>query len=271
MRTYDSVICDVDGVLIDVSRSFTAAVVDAVEEASGSSRFTPAEVRILKESPGFNDDWHVAVAGGAWVRFFKTTPMEEFVAAIEAAGGGLAGLASLTDVPPATQFFGLMTRLAQEAYGGLDACESLYGFTPETIKQRGRMLAERPLPGAKNLRRHVQRLGIVSGRSSAEMVFAADMLGWSLSPDLVALSDDPALNKPNPEKLLAICALLGSERVVYAGDSLDDYELIRNAREPFPGQIDFAGIGPVRPAWNDAELQCTNIEELLTVIEGYDD
>ena len=63
MRSYDTVICDVDGVLIDVSRSFTAAAIDAVKSATGSDLFTGKEVLRLKGIRGFNDDWHVAVAG----------------------------------------------------------------------------------------------------------------------------------------------------------------------------------------------------------------
>ncbi len=115
MRSYDTVICDVDGVLIDVSRSFSAAAVDAVYAATNSRQFTSAEVQMLKASRGFNNDWHVAIAGGAWVSFTLSTPFDEFVSAIEEAGGGLAGLSSLSEVQLSADFIALLTRLAQEA------------------------------------------------------------------------------------------------------------------------------------------------------------
>jgi len=96
---------------------------------------------------------------------------------------------------------------------------------------------------------------------------AANILGWSLPASLLALSDDLALNKPNPDKLLAICALLQSRQTIFVGDSRDDYELVQNAKKDFPGRIDFAGIGPNSPPWNAGGLQFDSIEHLLTEIE----
>ena len=267
MRSYDTVICDVDGVLIDVSRSFTAAAIDAVKSATGSDLFTGKEVLRLKGIRGFNDDWHVAVAGAAWVRYLPAMPFAQFTAVIEKAGGGLDGIAALPQVALTADFIATVTRLAKEAYGGLEACKRLYGLEPQTIRQAGRFLDERPLPGAVDIRERVKRLGIVSGRSKNEMTLATNMLGWSLPASLLALSDDLALNKPNPKKLLAICALMKSEQIIYAGDSRDDYELVQNAKNKFQGRIDFAGIGPTRPPWNVGGLQFESIAQLLTEIE----
>ena len=216
---------------------------------------------------GFNDDWHVAIAGAAWVRYIPAMPFAHFIAAIENSGGGLDGIAALPAVALTADFITTVTRLAQEAYGGLEACKRLYGFEPKTIRQAGRFLEEQPLPGAVKIRERVKRLGIVSGRSRPEMAFAAEMLGWALPPELLALGDDTALNKPHPDQLLAICERLGGERVIYAGDSRDDYDLVLNAKKNFPGQIDFAGISPIRPPWNAGGLQFESIEHLLTEIE----
>lgn len=271
MRTFDTIICDVDGVLIDVSGSFTAAAIDAVKSATQSDLFTSAEVRQLKGARGFNNDWHVAVAGAAWARYVPAWPFARFVTAIEESGGGLDGVAALLDVALTSDFIDTVTRLAQEAYGGLEACERLYDFEPETIRQAGRFLDEQPLPGAVEIRARVKRLGIVSGRNKNEMALASDTLGWSLPEGLMALFDDPELNKPNPKNLLAICALLESNQTLYAGDSRDDYELVKNATREFPEKIVFAGIGPRRPPWNTGGLQFKSMEHLLSEIEVYND
>ena len=61
--TVDAIIFDVDGVLLDTSESYTAAAVEAVSVATGSDRFTTREVAQLKAIKGFNNDWHVALAG----------------------------------------------------------------------------------------------------------------------------------------------------------------------------------------------------------------
>jgi len=271
MRAFDTVICDVDGVLIDVSGSFTAAAIDAVKTATDSDLFTSAEVLQLKGARGFNNDWHVAVAGAAWARYVPALPFTRFVTAIEESGGGLAGVAALPDVALTSEFIDMVTRLAQEAYGGLEACKRLYGFEPETIRQAGRFLDEQPLPGAVAIRARVKRLGIVSGRSKNEMALASNMLGWSLPEGLMALFDDPKLIKPNPENLLAICTLLESKQTLYAGDSRDDYELVRNATRALPEKIVFAGIGRQRQPWNSGGLQFKNMQHLLSEIEVRND
>ncbi len=165
MRSYDTVICDVDGVLIDVSQSFSAAAVTAANIATNSDRFTMVEALQLKGIRGFNDDWHVAIAGAAWVRYMPAMPFAHYITAIENSGGGLDGIAALPAVALTADFITTVTRLAQDAYGGLEACKRLYGFEPKTIRQAGRFLEERPLPGAVNIRERVKRLGIVSGRS----------------------------------------------------------------------------------------------------------
>lgn len=271
MKVYDTVICDVDGVLIDVSHSFTAAAIDAVKAATGSDRFGIPEVRQLKGIPGFNDDWHVAVAGAAWATWVPFMPFDQFAAMIEAAGGGLAGLAEIPGIQLTVQMTESIIRLAQEAYGGLDNCNLLYGFVPATIKQSGRFNDELPMPGAVEIHGSIARLGIVSGRNEAEMALAIDTLGWTVAEGRIALAGDPALNKPDPERLLAICSLLGSNNVIYAGDSRDDYDLIQNARRHFSGQIDFACIAVDNPTWNNSDACYSNLQVLMNNIEVYND
>ncbi|MQY62735.1 MAG: hypothetical protein GH143_00240, partial [Calditrichaeota bacterium] len=174
--TYDAVIFDVDGVLVDVRRSFTAAAVDAVTEATGSRRFTEDEVRQLKFIRGFNNDWHVAVAGAAWVRFCGHLSFPEFTREVDRYGGGLEGLRHVVGSDLTVDFEAHLTRLAQEAYGGTTACWRLYGLEPDTIRQPGRWQEEVPLLSAEDARLIAPRAGIVTGRSAAEMELAFQLL-----------------------------------------------------------------------------------------------
>ena len=91
---YDAIIFDVDGVLVDTRRSFTFAAVDAVAADTGSHSFTANEAGQLKTILGFNNDWHVAIAGAAWVRYQGQKPFADFACGIEQHGGGLPGLKS---------------------------------------------------------------------------------------------------------------------------------------------------------------------------------
>jgi len=267
VSTYDAIIFDMDGVLLDTSLSFTLAAVDAAREATGTERFTAREVQALKAIRGFNNDWHVAVAGGAWAAFRPEVSFAAFARQINAAGGGLAGLRTVMGPDLNGNFEMRLTQLAQEAYGGLTACPRLYGFEPQTIRQPGRWRAETPLlsPGlAESLG---SRKGIVSGRSQAEMELAFELLGWRLSPERVAVSDDPAFDKPNPVKLLGILGRMGSRRTLFVGDAWDDLELARNAREKSRLEIDFAYVGPAPCPWPEVEMIYPDVSTLLKTVE----
>ncbi len=265
--TYDAVIFDVDGVLVDVRRSFTAAAIDAITEATGSRRFTEEEVRQLKYIRGFNNDWHVAIAGAAWVRFCGDLSFPEFAQGVDRHGGGLDGLRLVVGSDLTAEFEAQLTRLAQEAYGGTTACWRLYGFEPDTIRQPGRWQEEVPLLSAEDARRIAPRAGIVTGRSAAEMELAFQLLGWRLAAEQVAVSDDPARDKPDPAKLASILQYLGSEKALLAGDGRDDLELAANARASTGKEVDFCYIGNSPAPWPRVEHIFPSVHEMLNHIE----
>ncbi len=263
---YDAVIFDVDGVLVDTRRSFTAAVVDAVTADTGSKRFTEKEAGQLKAIKGFNSDWHVAVAGAAWVRYQSQLPFADFAGSIEEQGGGLPGLKSLVGESLSAEFQARLTRLGQEAYGGTTACRRLYGFEPVTTRQPGRWRAEVPLLSPERAAPIASRAGIVTGRNAAEMSLAFELLGWRLPDEQVAVSDDPAFDKPHPANLMAILQRLGSRKAILAGDSRDDLELVNNARQKGVA-VDFSLIG-TRPApWPWDGHMFPSVDKMLNRIE----
>ena len=265
--TYDAVIFDVDGVLVDVRRSFIAAAVDAVTTATGSRRFTEEEVRQLKSIRGFNNDWHVAIAGAAWVRLCGDRYFPEFAREVDRQGGGLEGLRRVVGSDLTIDYEAHLTRLAQEAYGGITVCRRLYGFEPVTIRQPGRWREEVPLLSAEEAGRIAPRVGIVTGRSLAEMELAFQLLGWRLPTEQVAVSDDPARDKPDPARLAAILQHLVSEKALLAGDSRDDLELAANARASIGKEVDFCYIGNSPVPWPRVELSFPSVNEMLNHIE----
>lgn len=58
------IIFDVDGVLVDVSRTFHRCTVETVRHFTGR-RVRPAEIHRWKNRSGFNDDWRLTTA---WIR-----------------------------------------------------------------------------------------------------------------------------------------------------------------------------------------------------------
>ncbi len=112
----------------------------------------------------------------------------------------------------------------------------------------------------------ISRAGIVPGRSAAEMALAFELLGWRLPDEQVAVSDDPAFDKPNPAKLAAILQRLGSRIAILAGDSRDDLELVNNARQKGLA-VDFAFIGHQRAPWSWDGPMFPSVDIMLNQIE----
>jgi phosphoglycolate phosphatase-like HAD superfamily hydrolase len=268
--SYDAIIFDVDGVLIDTSRSFTAAAVDAVQVATGSTRFTKYEVQALKSIRGFNNDWHVAIAGAVWIRFTDEMSFDEFARLVDRANGGLGGLRHVAGSELVADLEDRLTRLAQEAYGGTTACHRLYGFEPVTIIRPGRWREEIPLLSPERARAIASMAGIVTGRNDSEMELAFQLLRWRLPAQQVGCSTIPALDKPNPTRLLAILEFLGSKKAVYAGDGRDDLELVLNASRQ-GAEVDFCYIGSASSPWPGVSLAHPTATDMLDNIEVYNE
>jgi phosphoglycolate phosphatase-like HAD superfamily hydrolase len=240
--SYDAFIFDLDGVLLDTRKSFIAAATTAVACFTGTRLFTAKEATRLKAIPGFNNDWHVAIAGAAWVIYFATEDFQTYLDQLDRLGGGLQSLEQR--VPELTETFQeQLVRLTKEAYGGTTACGRLYGFEPQSIVVPGYWQTETPLVTPEQLQPYLRRAGMVTGRMKAELELGFERLGWSLPEAVVAWSDDPALDKPNPAKLTRIIENLGAQAPVYIGDTRDDLELVRNYRRRTGRPLDFCLVG----------------------------
>ncbi len=242
---YDAFIFDMDGVLLDTGRSFVAAAVEAVAYATGENTFTLDEVLLLKTIPGFNNDWYVAAAGACWIEYLPEMTFETYLGKLEKLGGGLEALVKL--VPEFNSaYLERLTRLTMEAYGGTTACRKLYGFDPENIIVPGYWLTESPLVTPEQIKPVLNKAGVVSGRAKGELELGFERLGWSLPDTLVAWSDDPDLDKPNPSKLIRIVERLGADKPVYVGDTRDDLELVKNYRRLTRRDMDFCLVGNLK-------------------------
>src|SRR5437588_1616563 len=127
----DTVISDVDGVLVDVSESTRACLVRSVERAqrlAGASRVwipTPADVQTLKLAGGFNDDLIAAVGLTAIAAAGLTHELGAISSTAARHGGGLAGLAC-AGVKTSGVDGDLMERIYDEYYWGASAFREIY-------------------------------------------------------------------------------------------------------------------------------------------------
>ncbi|HEV7466990.1 MAG TPA: HAD family hydrolase [Candidatus Dormibacteraeota bacterium] len=248
----DTVVLDVDGVLVDVGPSFREAVrhtVATVQRLMGLERvWTPsqAEIADLKRAGGFNDDIHSSIALAAVGAGGAATRLPALLTAVEAAGGGLAGLRAVAPDLPRVDG-ALCVRIFDEHYWGAVRFRAVFGEEPRhVIAAAGLVEAERPLVGADLPRRlretaAVRRVALITGRHPAELDAALDLLGWSPA-DLDAVVTGDHLRKPDPACLDRVLGACGSSAAVYAGDVRDDWELVRRHRAERPGGPAVRGV-----------------------------
>ena len=248
----DALIFDIDGVLLDVTRSFPEVIRRAVftgwERFCGGRSDAPGyhegHERVLKRHGAFNDDYDIA-----WT-----------LLSMAAASG--EKLLSRALPSPEKLLFELescrapLTAWVAARYGAIvprpevrELCAELYGG-----RGCGLHLLEKPL-----LREHWKALelpvAIYSGRNDLEWALAKESLGWEDFPDDLIINSDSGVTKPSPEGLEILCRRLGSASPVFFGDTASDMQ----AQAAF-GRGRFAAVGPLLP---EAEFRYDTTEEAV--------
>jgi phosphoglycolate phosphatase-like HAD superfamily hydrolase len=247
----DSVIFDMDGVLVDVNDSFKQCDRMAVELYfstmgwSGADRLLDVcHIDALKLAGGFNSDWDI---GEAVVKFYlfknclydtkdgamlvKFSPsLQEYVAEIAARGGGLDAVDELLSKRcNAAEWDSIVShfdraraeRLSMEVYAG-GLCKKVYGFQPRTYKGTGLIYQDKPLlnpdftPGSL-------KLAVATGRTRGEVSMVVKRMEWEhLFPTHCIIAEDDGPKKPDPGILKLAAERLGAVRSMYIGDTPDD-------------------------------------------------
>jgi HAD superfamily phosphatase len=258
----DAILFDIDGVLLDVSLSFRAAIVETTQHYAKNTLhledtgklILPEEVELFKFAGGFNDDWDltnaaVALVIAKWAQTGATDTQtirdaspswEEYTSAIKRRGGGLVEaegfileMLGSTERREFARHWNarLVTRLFQEFYGGDDACRDLYGFDPEYIHGEGFYKREKAMvdptliPGG-------MKCGVVTGRAKPETRLGlrhAKLLnrikeeGW--------VTPESGAKKPDGKTLMLARDALDFKFGLYIGDIMDDLQTVLNYRE----------------------------------------
>lgn len=262
LPTLDAILFDVDGVLLDVSHSFRAAICDTtqhyavhhLELQNNHPLLTPEETEFFKFAGGFNDDWDLTNAAVMLVAakmtqtgardtlsIYEMAPTwREYTDAIKRAGGGLVRaegviLEMLTpsqrrDFARAINFK-LVIRLFQEFYGGDDACAQLYGFNPEYVHGEGYYQRETVLIDPTLLPQGL-KYGVVTGRSLPETKLAlhhAKLL--QKIPETHWITPEIGFKKPDGHTLSLARERIGFVNALFIGDIMDDLQTVFNYRE----------------------------------------
>ncbi|MCS7254470.1 MAG: HAD family hydrolase [Armatimonadota bacterium] len=258
----DSVVFDIDGVLIDVSESFSVVTCEAVRLYAerilswevDAPLLTPSETELIKSAGGFNSDWDVAKAVMLFYIFKRVKhgskrsselrslkpSLKEFVHNVTRMGGGFEKAESyiLSQCNIAMRRTlarewspRLVIQLFQELYGGDEWCEYLYGFQPQYVHGAGYIERERVLIDVGLIPKNL-KLGILTGRTKRETELALRRCGLSeLIPQYFWMTDDDGFRKPDGRALWLLLDRLGAGSAVYVGDRVDDLMTVQNYRE----------------------------------------
>ena len=255
----DTLVFDIDGVLIDVRESFGKAVCQTVQfyfkEILGfqgsQNLIAPEEIEYFKMAGGFNNDWNLT---SAVVLFYlmkarknnlkdvdelrsKEPDIKTFATEILPFGEGLTKVVDLVekDKHLKAKIFNLwdkelITKIFQEIYAGEEYCSKIYGFHPSLIKAEGLIKQEKIIID-KNKRDFLQNfsIGILTGRNKMEAGIVLERLGWDdiISERKIITADD-GLEKPHPQGLKKLATGLKTKLGIYLGDVRDDLVTAKN-------------------------------------------
>ncbi|MDO9509372.1 MAG: HAD family hydrolase [Thermovirgaceae bacterium] len=246
------IVFDVDGVLVDTSRSFPEVVSGAVHLFANSITglesipllFTKEHYIKAKTHPMFNDDYDIAWTFLSWAVSNTASITREGWADPEAWSAALekCTLDPLIWVP---QAFGsdvdrnAVREACEEMYFGEEFFLSVRKTATKHVKISGLWKREQPFLNNR-WQSFVDPVGIYTGRSREEMELALRLLDWEDFPRERCITPDDGLKKPSAEGLYRLEKILGVSEIFFFGDSESD----RKAFEGY-GRGRFFPIGEV--------------------------
>lgn len=223
----DSIIFDVDGVLIDISQSIQFVHKEAARRYFGmlgwmhcDHMIEPEDVDAFKHAGGFNNDWDVAAA---WLMLylFKSAQhgstdgevlkasepgIREFSSELARRGGCMdSAVNAIREMCRPEEWAVIqakwdrpsLERMFQEVYSG-DLCSEVYGFEPKVVCGPGLVRKDRPILDRKYL--PSLKLGIATGRTGGETVVGMRLMGWDdVFTAETIVSEDDGFWKPDPQ------------------------------------------------------------------------
>ncbi|MFD1642711.1 TIGR01548 family HAD-type hydrolase [Halohasta litorea] len=250
----DTVVLDIDGVLLDVADSYRQAVVDSVDRVYGETVDREA-IQAFKDAGGFNNDWLVTDAVALYVLAGQAgyeADIGTFTDDIAAHGGGLEGAeATLAAELPNATFEEIvdewdpdeLREVFQALYLGADLYRELEASEPPF--ETAGYIHDEPVvvdPETLDVLTDRYNVGVVTGRPAAEATIALDRAGIEVDDAHRFTMDNWEQGKPHPHALMTLADRFGSESVVFVGDTLDDIETAVNAASEDPETI-YKGIG----------------------------
>jgi HAD superfamily phosphatase len=272
----DCALFDIDGVLVDIRRSYNEAIKRTVEfvlEQTAGKRYrglvTDQLILRFRQSGGFNNDtdtsYAIALAAMANPQDTAKTRKFLFKVAENADDTGILsvekylstfGIEKHKEVLayPAPVKDGYIGRVFDELFYGPDLFKKQNGLVPKYCRVKKPLIANDRIAVKKETMKILHgrfsgNLAIVSGRSklAAEYSLAPVMKYFNLHA-CVFLEDEPREHaKPNPYAVKRAMQVMGAKMAVYAGDSAEDMMMARRAQRDAGFDIAFVGVYGLSP------------------------
>jgi HAD superfamily phosphatase len=211
----DAILFDMDGTLIDESRSYREAIRRTAEFLLRRP-VTIGEVDAVKALPGFKNDWDAT-----WALIGKR--IHGSIYRPDASDRGSSAYRRLRNI-------------FQTYYLGHRLWSELSGELPPFEWEEPLIARETPLMMLETLERLAPfLLGIATSRPRAEALLALHRHGFDryVSPSAVVAAEDAPWEKPRPEPILRLARRLRCTAPVYVGDSINDALAAAAAGIPF--------------------------------------
>lgn len=261
---FDTLLFDVDGVLIETSNSFRAANIATTDYIVGTLNgldwrqgvhgaaehaVTMEDIGAFKRAGGFNSDWDMcyllASLATARLREWHGTHLAERTTqewadlAHSAALAGQGGRAWVEVLFPASArtAYEQVVDIFNEAYWGATELRQRFGRESRYFAQAEGFARNEEMLFApdffQRLRQAgIQRLGMITGRVGPEVESALERLEAYCGErwwDVVVPADHYA--KPDPQALRFALSSVGAQGGLYIGDTADDFDLVRRYKQ----------------------------------------
>ena len=240
-----ALVFDMDGVLLDTSRSFTRGVLLSAAACAPppglQGDWTEAQVERLRICGGFNNDWDAATALALLGAGTDPGPGWDAVCVeVECRGAGVPAAQEMTGQAKWEEARSAVVPIFQALYAGPKSME-VYGVEPTC--EHGLYEDEIPLVTADEIETAGLPFGIFTGRTRGEVALGLDRLGFDVPVDRLVCDTERRFRKPLPDGLLALANALGGGTLLHVGDGVDDQLAAANAR--LAGlDVRFAGVAP---------------------------
>lgn len=258
----DALIFDVDGVLLNVERSFPEVIRRGIQKGWGSVcrgitdsvGYTSEHERIFKRHGAFNDDYDIAWTMLSIAAFSGKKDLSSALPSPQMLSEEL-GTFSADVISWISARYGTpvprdaVRKICAELYFGTELAPGLYRLEIPMLSLHWEDL---PLP-----------VGVYTGRNLPEWQLAKKALGWQDFPDDRIIHSDTGIHKPSPEGLELLSKRLGCTDPVFFGDTGSDMK----AQAAF-GKGHFVAIGELLPEadyiYDHTE---SAVKEIISLIE----